>query len=92
MGSLFPGPAVPPKHGVHALLPAVHGPIGTIRPNRDAFTLVELLAVIAIIGVLVGLLLPRRSAEHLGSPYGTETLLAVGRIHGDSGSIPVTAS
>jgi hypothetical protein len=32
------------------------------------------------------------SAEHLGSPHGTATLLAVGRIHGVSGSMPATAS
>ena len=56
---LFPGWAsVPTKRGVHALLPEVHGPIGTMRPNREGFTLVELLVVIAIIGVLVGMLLP----------------------------------
>jgi len=56
---LFPGwAAVPTKRGVHALLPAEHGPIGTMRRNREGFTLVELLVVIAIIGVLVGMLLP----------------------------------
>ncbi|NQW48500.1 MAG: DUF1559 domain-containing protein [Planctomycetes bacterium] len=59
MSILFPGSAaVPTKRGVHALQPAVHGPIGTMRPNREGFTLVELLVVIAIIGVLVGMLLP----------------------------------
>ena len=32
------------------------------------------------------------SVEHAGSPHGTVTLLAVGRIHGVSGSMPATAS
>ena len=32
------------------------------------------------------------SAEHAGSPHGTVTLLAVGRLHGVSGSMPATAS
>lgn len=59
MSILFPGSAaLPTKRGVHALQPAVHGRIGTMRIIREGFTLVELLVVIAIIGVLVGMLLP----------------------------------
>ena len=32
------------------------------------------------------------SAEHFNAPHGLEPLLAVGRIHGVSGSMPATAS
>jgi prepilin-type N-terminal cleavage/methylation domain-containing protein len=40
----------------------------SFKKERNGFTLVELLVVIAIIGILIGMLLPRRTA----SPRGRE--------------------